>query len=92
MAEESLDIPISELPFEAGQGFSATVSEDGIAHITVLLAKTQERTESAHSQEAATAFLRKWGGSLASSDSFRKDLHSDDPRMLHYIEKFGLDA
>lgn len=38
MAEQALDIPVSDLPFEAGKGFFATVSEDGIAHIVVTVA------------------------------------------------------
>ena len=32
---EILDIPVQDLPFKAGNGFFATVSEDGIAHIVV---------------------------------------------------------
>ncbi len=34
MANKTLDIHVSELPFEAGSGFAATV-ENGIAHIIV---------------------------------------------------------
>lgn len=37
MPEKSLDIPVSDLPFEAGKGFSATVDEGGIAHILVTI-------------------------------------------------------
>ncbi len=46
MAEQVLDIPVSDLPFEAGKGFVATVSEDGIAHIVVTVAtKPREKAE-----------------------------------------------
>lgn len=34
MANKTLDILVSDLPFEAGSGFAATV-ENGIAHIVV---------------------------------------------------------
>ena len=92
MAQESLDIPVSELPFEAGNGFVATVSEDGIAHITVSVIDTKAKAQKAVEKGDGKAFLKKWGGALTSRDIFRKEAHLNDPRMLHYIEKYGLDA
>ena len=54
MAEKSLDIPVSDLPFEAGQGFSATVDEGkGIAHILVTVAEETQKKSS----ETITAWL-----------------------------------
>ncbi len=64
MAEKALDIPVSDLPFEAGNGFFATVSEDGIAHITISLGETKSQTKKAVSARDGKAFLSKWGGSL----------------------------
>lgn len=34
MAEQALDIPIENLPFDAGKGFSGIV-KDGVAHIVI---------------------------------------------------------
>ena len=90
MAEKALDIPVSDLPFEAGEGFFATVSEDGIAHITISVADTTREAKKTVSK--GNTFLKKWGGSLTDRASFQKQDHADDPRMLHYIEKYGLDA
>lgn len=64
MAEKALDIPVSDLPFEAGNGFFATVSEDGIAHITISVADTKNQTQKAVSGKGGKDFLTKWGGSL----------------------------
>ena len=92
MPKKSLDIPVTRLPFEAGEGFVATVTKDGIAHITVSLADNQKRAAKAVSSKDGSEFLSKWGGVLTNRDVFRKDAHAHDPRMLHYIEKYGLDA
>lgn len=35
MSAQVLEIPVSQLPFEAGSGFSAKVTENGIAHIVI---------------------------------------------------------
>jgi len=35
MVKKTFDIPVSELPFNAGRGFLGTVDENGIAHIVV---------------------------------------------------------
>lgn len=64
MAEKALDIPVADLPFEAGNGFFATVSEDGIAHITISVAETKTQAEKAVSERDGNAFSTKWGGSL----------------------------
>ena len=92
MAQKSLDIPVSDLPFEAGKGFFATVTEDGIAHIKISVADPKQKSGKTVSRGDGSEFLAKWGGSLTSDEAFQREDHVDDPRMLHYIDKYGLDA
>ncbi|MGC6583211.1 MAG: hypothetical protein ACON4K_12920 [Akkermansiaceae bacterium] len=93
MAQETFDIPVTELPFEVGNGGFATMSvSEGIAHVTVSVADTKTKTRKTVAKGDGNDFLKKWGGALTSRDIFRKEAHLHDPRMLHYIEKYGLDA
>lgn len=85
MVEKTLTIPAADLPFEAGQEFVGNVTADGIAHITVTAKKTKQ------GDREGQAFLEKWGKSLNNSAAFKKKSHADDARMLHHIEKYGLD-
>lgn len=94
MAAKSLDIPVSELPFEAGRGFVATVSEDGIAHIVVSVSETKKQTASAVSKGDESGFLDKWGGSLGDwareNDGILKGAEKyakDDPILEAILEK-----
>ena len=92
MPKKSLDILVSRLPFEAGEGFVATVYENGVAHITVSLANTQQKVGKLTSGEDGSEFLSKWGGTLTGRNTFQEEIHAHESRMLHYIEKYGLDA
>ena len=45
----------------------------------------------ASKKQDGSTFLKKWSGALKEK-SFHEEDHEEDPRMLHYIEKYGLDA
>lgn len=91
MRTRTLDIPVADLPFEAGDGFVASVSEDGVAHIVVTVSGVSEDPVNAN-QKDGRGFLERWGGALQSCDAFQKKDHADDPRMLNYIEKYRLEG
>ena len=92
MSRKNLEIPVSKLPFDTGIGFVATVSEDGIAHITVSVDETGGKGTKGSAKNTGEDFLQKWRGTLNDRDSFQKKDHRNDPRMLHQIEKYGLDG
>lgn len=69
MALKALDIPVSDLPFEAGKGFSATVSDDGIAHIVVSIAEDARKK----SQGSISQWIEENDGILAGVEKHAKD-------------------
>jgi len=83
---QEIELPVSELPFEAGERFSAVV-EHGVARIII---QTKEAEVVPVERLDSSAFLAKWAGSL--QDTLRVDEHQDDPRMLAYIQKYQLDS
>ena len=84
---ETIDIPLSALnQLDLHDGEKVVGELHGnVVRFTVVKVEQHEQKKN-----AAKAFLEKWSGVL-NAKSISKEDYANDPRMLHYIDKYQLD-
>jgi hypothetical protein len=84
MNQQTLDIPVKDLPFEAGKGFHAIV-ENGIAHVVVTTMEETGRGSGRQTSGTWAERAQKHAGKVRKQD-LKKQAKTDE-RLSSILEK-----